>query len=561
MKKLSTNFVGQTAKSDIARLGNAETMNMFVENCKDDYATNTILRSMPGYNAIYTNIVNGYPRGVFKTSTNDIFHAHGNTLYCNGTAVKTISNSSKQCSFVEVGGLEKRLLVCDGSAVYAVKLNTGIQGLSFKDIELPDNPRYGTSSSVLNQKIVPKRIVNFHDFIMVLAEDTDRIYYSCQYPWEYDYEGKYDDYEQAIYNYDENDIFMLHWSSRTYSEFNSDNYIGSKSITAIAEATLEDNDVFKTTESGTYTYNDASINANKRDLIKYQNGSFVKVDYETTEIYPMGAWITCDYNNDITSDIAVCNGKLYATAMNSTQCFSYAGGDCVYGSPFSNTNENSDIGSYSDCTGTIASNLVRYGSNGVYIGNTKISNDYVDRMLGTDVKLYSYKWYSHELAILKGDSISLAYDISSQSWITLTSNSNGTNIPIKYDFYGNYAQTGNALCELTESIWTEHDGNIVPRKRKGKIISLELGQEFQLDGLRFILNNGQCNGEATLTVTSNLSETDLRYVNLGEQGDYSNVVEFYDFGVAREFEVELSTSTASKFAILGLEFDYKGASY
>lgn len=201
MEQYITNFVGSTRKSDLSRLGNARTVNMFVEKKGDQYTYSTILRGMNGWKKLFDG--EGRARCIVKSSNGHFFYAMGNNIYCDGVKIHSIADTA-YCSMTLTGGNDPYLVVVDGFNMYAVKTTQHISdmGRNVKRIELPDG-------------VKPISVAVVYDFIMVLAKDSDKIYSSVQYPWEADY---------SSYGSDEDDIFMLHFKNSDGTEIYPEGY-------------------------------------------------------------------------------------------------------------------------------------------------------------------------------------------------------------------------------------------------------------------------------------------------------------------------------------------------
>ena len=485
------NWVGGTKKSDLARLGRAETTNMFVEITDNEYAVNTVLVGMPGWESKYS-IAGGTPRGIHRCINGKVFYAVGNELFCDGVKIINIA-AGDSVSMCETGGHNPYLLVVDGTSMFAININDSIidMQMNYKTIEVPNDPWESTAETAVPGK--PIGIAMIYEHPMLLLKNTDRIYMGYQYPWEWT-PSEYYKGETEISNFNPDDIFMLHWK-----------------------------------------------------------------DSQGNEMFPEGKWISSDYSSDIANSIVSSKGKLYVAGPKAIQAFSYIGGDFVAGDVFScNEASCARVGAYDNSLIDIAGSYCFVGDDGVFVDGQCVSDSFVDEAIkGKYLHVGSLGWNKHKLYVIYLTDQTIAYDLYSHTWINLSSLNRGQMSKFRYDYCSeDLALCGTAVVQLSKNTYKEHDGTPIVKRRRGGIMMRE-ATEMQIDRLKFISNNGQFNGNATLNVYVNgvLSESNI--VDFSTLGDYSSPFEWYDLGNGYTFEVELLCDTDSPLSFNMLDVDAK----
>ena len=115
------------------------------------------------------------------------------------------------------------------------------------------------------------------------------------------------------------------------------------------------------------------------------------------------------------------------------------------------------------------------------------------------------------------------------------------------------------IAEQTEEKWNEHDDNSILRLRRGGIIQ-STSTAFYIDSIEVMTNNGQYADFRDIPAemmmrfsTDGSTWSDNEVVSLGYVGDYDYDCVFYDFGMARQFTLELSCSDNIPFALYGIK--------
>ena len=149
--KLISNIAGGITKSNIAKVGLGESVNMYPEIQSQGDTSCTILnRTIQG--EVLATSLNGRCRGMYRVSRGydnkpTLYAVYGNSLYLINkdntyNFIATIPSYASECHMTETGGYgsaHPHLIIVDGTSVYAVNtgLSIGDQQMDFKSIKLP----------------------------------------------------------------------------------------------------------------------------------------------------------------------------------------------------------------------------------------------------------------------------------------------------------------------------------------------------------------------------------------------------------------------------------------
>ena len=514
------NIVGQTAKSDLAKLGNAYTLNMFEEttDANENYVSK-VLRPIKGYEKICD--IAGTCRGLFTVSNG--YTGKPVTYAVFGTALYLITTSSNQpykigdiapgsapVHFAETGTgtfdrrsltvktMNSHLVFVDGQHCYAV--NTQIRPSNQRDdfsvIQIPyiDYDRGIT--------IKPSHIAYLYGYLVINDTSSDNFYVSYQFPF------------QRTDNNNKVDKNIFQVGSEEWGN-------AGQSLQAY--------------------WSPDNINA----LIA--NGS---------RLYTFGerSYQMFQYTSDINTPFNSPDTAAYPIGLKAVNSLCQLGSTVVW------------LGS---------SDL---GNNGIYVLQggttaTRISTPEIEREISKykNVKDATAQiWQDNQhifycISFPTAD-VTYCYDLTEQSWSNRCSlNSKNERKVWRYDFATMNADgeiwqsyTG-GIAKQVENKWDEHDGNPILRLRRGGVIQSNY-QKFFIDSIEVMTNNGQyedfINEPAEMMMrfsTDGSTWSDSEAVELGYVGEYDYDCIFYDFGMAKEFTLELSCSDNIPFALYGIK--------
>lgn len=117
-----------------------------------------------------------------------------------------------------------------------------------------------------------------------------------------------------------------------------------------------------------------------------------------------------------------------------------------------------------------------------------------------------------------------------------------------------------AIVTYDKENWKEHDNTPMLRLRRGGVIYNNYNN-FYIDALTVEMNNGQIEktsiqDDAKLSMsysTDGSTWSDIEIVDIGKAGEYDYDCTFYQFGMAKCFTIELSTTDNFPFALYGLK--------
>lgn len=507
-KTFISNICGKQSKSDIAKVGNSLSLNMFPEtvDASQDYV-NVIQRSINGMTTLVS--VNGTPRGMFTVSRGynnkpTTYAVFDNTLYIiianTSYQIGKLANSSNQCHFCETGGYgsaHPHLIVVDGVNIYAV--NTGLsvpdQQNNFRTIKLP------VRTWNKNQTIEPTHCAYLYGYLIVNDAGSDAFYTSYQYPFEtVDKKGNFDYDLFRVNTQDYKDIGFI-----TYSEWQPDNTL------AICS-----------NGSRLFTFGDKSY-----QVFQYNN----------------------DVNNPFTSPDTAAQ-LIGIKAINSL----------------------AQLGTYTLWLGSadLGNNGIYLNTGSV--DSTRVSTPDIEREFASfstvkDATAQIWQENQHIFYAITFPSANrtFVYDLKEQAWhercsLGPTNEKNHW----RYNFATLNGEgkllfaTFNAIVYQNDKRWKEHDDRPLLRLRRGGVIYNNYSN-FYIDAITVELNNGQIadnEGYMGMRFTADGSNwSDQEIVRIGGPGDYDYDCTFYSFGMAKCFTIELYCTDDFPFTLMGVQMN------
>lgn len=510
-KKIITNIVGSTTKSDLAKLGQGYTLNMFVEttNQNENYVSR-VLRPIKGYEKVCD--IAGQCRGVFTCSNGykgkpATYAVFGNVLYLilDGSNIPykigEIGAGSNPVHFAETGNrkdFDAHLVLVDENYCYAVdtQIKPANQKEDFSVIQLPFRDyEHGIT-------IKPSHIAYLYGYLVVNDLDSDSFYISYQFPFE-----RNDSHGQVDKN-----IFQV----------GSEEW-GNGGQSGQAYWAPDNTNAIVANGSRLYTFGERSY-----QMFQYTGDLNVPFNSPDTAAYPIGL-----------------------KAINSL---------CQLGSTVVWLGS-SDI-----------------GNNGIYVLQggtqaTRVSTPEIEREISkfTTVKDATAQiWQDNQhvfycISFPSAD-VTYCYDLAEQSWSNRCSLNTANEQKVwRYNFAtmnanGEIWQTfDGGIAKQTEGNWSEHDGTSILRLRRGGVIVSDYSP-FYIDSIEIMTNNGQYEKlpevQAQMMMrfsTDGVTWSDNEVVDIGYIGNYDYDCIFYDFGMAKIFNLELSCSDNIPFALYALK--------
>ena len=567
--KLIQNICGTIARSNLVKVGLSESLNMFQETQNPtEHSCDLVMRTVMG--EVKAADISGRCRGMYRVSRGYdnrpvLYAVYGNSLYLidehnNVEFIANINSYGSQCHMTETGGYgsaHPHLIIVDGYNVYAVNtgLSVGDQQLDFKSIKLP--LRVNSKDTFIK----PTHCAYLYGYLIVNDAGTDAFYTSYQYPFEIE-----DTQDAAFYALRNN--FIAWWMDLDDSV--KEQYKAGE----IQDAYYE---LYKQFIDGT-----ADDSPEKYDVFRIGTVEFAKYGFIT-----YSEW--CPDNT-----IALCsNGsKLYTFGERSWQVFSY---NDDQNNPFSSPdNAAGNIGIKAPNSLSMLGNTVLWlgssdiGDNGVFmISDTtikRISTQDIEREITQVVNpenAYAQIWQEHQhvfYSITFEDSKkTYVYDVSEDAWHYRASYDATNRLTFwRYNnatfAYGKiYVGTDNALCYMDENKYTEHDGRVMLKMRRGGVLTSN-DCPFYIDDLRLIINNGQHsfndqydNMEANPRVSIRYSWdgatwSDYEDAYMGKIGQYDYETNFYGCGMGRFFTLEVSTTENIPMSLQNLQISWSPCS-
>ena len=563
--KLITNIAGSITKSNIAKVGLGEAINMFLERQNPtEHSCEIVMRTVMG--EVLAKEIEGNCRGMFRVSRGYVnrpvlYAVFDQTLYLIDEAhqifaIGTIPSVGSECHMCETGGYgsaHPHLIIVDGFNVYAVNtgLSVGDQQSDFRRIDLP--LRVNSKDQYIN----PTHCAYLYGYLIINDSGTDAFYTSYQYPFEIE-----DTQDPQFYL--KRKSFITWWMTLT-----DDQKLSYKS----GENQDYNYTIYKEFIDGT-----ASDNPEKYDIFRVWTVQFARYGFIT-----YSEW--CPDNT-----IALCsNGsKLYTFGERSWQVFSY---NNDVNNPFSSPdNAAGNIGIKAPNSLAMLGNTTLWlgssdiGENGIFmIKDTsiqRVSTQDIEREI-TQIKnpqnAYSSIWVEHQHTFysitFEDTQKTFVYDVNEDAWHYRSSYDDNNHLTFwRYNHatfaYGRiYVGTKNALCYMDENKYTEHDGRVMLKMRRGGVLT-STDCPFFIDAAELILNNGQhsfndqyINLELNPRVSIRYSWdgstwSDYEDYDMGKIGQYEYSTTAWQLGCGKYFTLEISTTESIPFAIENLKIQW-----
>ena len=568
--KLIQNVAGTIAKSNLSKVGLSESCNMYVEQQQnaDEKSTTILMRSVQG--EVMAANISGRCRGMYRVSRGYdnkpvLYAVYDTTLYLinsdNGVIpIGTINSYNTECHMTETGGYgssHPHLIIVDGTNVYAVNtgLSIGDQQTDLKRIDLP----FRVNSTT--EYIKPTHCAYLYGYLIVNDSGTDAFYTSYQYPFEIS-----NSEDDSFYT--DRSQFVTWWMTLTDEEREqyksgeiTDSYYNKwkEFIDGDADDTPEVNDLFRV------------------HTVEFANYGFVTYS----------EW--CPDNT-----IALCsNGsKLYTFGERSWQVFSY---NDDKNNPFSSPdNAAGNVGIKAPNSLAMLGNTVLWlansdiGDNGVFMIKdttlTRISTQDIERELTQLPNLetgYASIWQEHQHVFysltFEDANKTYVYDVTENAWHYRASYDDKNHLTYwrynhaTYAYSKIYVGTTDALAYMDENKYTEHDGKVIYKMRRGAVLTSN-DQPFYIDSAEIICNNGQLSFDNHYDNIEMNPRISIRYswdgstfsdyedYYMGKLGRYDYSTTIWQLGMGSYFTIEISTTEAIPFSIQNLKVAYSPTS-
>lgn len=571
--KLVTNIAGTISKSNLVKVGLGESVNLFVEQQQNsnEKSTSLVMRSAMG--EVLAQNIPGKCRGMYRVSRGYdnkpvLYAVYDTTLYLidsanNAIVIGTIDSYTTECHMTETGGYgsaHPHLIIVDGTSVYAVNtgLSIGDQQLNLKRIDLP----YRVNSTT--EYIKPTHCAYLYGYLIVNDAGTDAFYTSYQYPFEIS-NSEPDSF------YEEREQFITWWMTLDKAtqdayrngEIQDQYYTDYKEfIDGTADDTPEVNDVFEV------------------HTIQYAN--YGRIAYS-------------DWCPDNT--IALCsNGsKLYTFGERSWQHFSCTNDETSASGLWSSPdNAAGNVGIKAPNSLAMLGNTVIWlansdiGDNGVFMLKdtelTRISTQDIERELTQLANLetgYASIWQEHQHVFysltFEDAKKTYVYDVTENAWHYRASYDSKNHLTYwRYNHatyaYGKiYVGTKDALAYMDENKYTEHDGKVIYKMRRGAVLTSN-DQPFYIDSAEIICNNGQLSFDNHYDNIELNPRISIRYswdgatfsdyedYYMGKLGRYDYSTTIWSLGMGRYFTLEISTTEPVPLSIENLKIAFSPTS-
>lgn len=568
--KLVENIAGTISKSNLIKIGMGEAVNMFVEQQQNsnEKSTSLVMRSAMG--EVLAQNIEGKCRGMYRVSRGYdnkpvLYAVYDTTLYLidsnnNAIAIGTINSYTTECHMTETGGYgsaHPHLIIVDGTSVYAVNtgLSIGDQQLDLKRIDLP----YRVNSTT--EYIKPTHCAYLYGYLIVNDAGTDAFYTSYQYPFEIS-NNEPDSF------YEEREQFITWWSGlddATKEQYKAgqiqDQYYTEYKdfIEGNADDTPEVNDIFRvhTVEFANYGFITYSEWCPDNTIALCSNGS---------KLYTFGerSWQVFSYNDDKNNPFTSPDNAAGNVGIKAPNSLAMLGNTVLWLA-------NSDI-----------------GDNGVFMIKdtelTRISTQDIERELTQLANLetgYASIWQEHQHVFysltFEDAKKTYVYDVTENAWHYRASYDSKNHLTYwrynhaTYAYSKIYVGTTNALAYMDENKYTEHDGKVIYKMRRGSVLTSN-DQPFYIDSAEIICNNGQLSFDNHYDNIEMNPRISIRYswdgatfsdyedYYMGKLGryDYSTVI--WQLGMGSYFTLEVSTTEPIPFAIENLKVAYSPTS-
>lgn len=568
--KLIENIAGTISKSNLVKVGLGEAVNMFVEQQQNsnEKSTSLVMRSVMG--EVLAQNITGKCRGMYRVSRGYdnkpvLYAVYDTTLYLidsnnDAISIGTINSYTTECHMTETGGYgsaHPHLIIVDGTSVYAVNtgLSIGDQQLDLKRIDLP----YRVNSTT--EYIKPTHCAYLYGYLIVNDAGTDAFYTSYQYPFEIS-NSESDSF------YEEREQFITWWSGlddatkEQYKagEIQDQYYTEYKDfIDGNADDTPEVNDIFRvhTVEFANYGFITYSEWCPDNTIALCSNGS---------KLYTFGerSWQVFSYNDDKNNPFTSPDNAAGNVGIKAPNSLAMLGNTVLWLA-------NSDI-----------------GDNGVFMIKdttlTRISTQDIERELTQLANLetgYASIWQEHQHVFysltFEDAKKTYVYDVTENAWHYRASYDSKNHLTYwrynhaTYAYSKIYVGTTNALAYMDENKYTEHDGKVIYKMRRGSVLTSN-DQPFYIDSAEIICNNGQLSFDNHYDNIEMNPRISIRYswdgatfsdyedYYMGKLGryDYSTVI--WQLGMGSYFTLEVSTTEPIPFAIENLKVAYSPTS-
>ena len=568
--KLIENIAGTISKSNLVKVGLGEAVNMFVEQQQNsnEKSTSLVMRSAMG--EVLAQNITGKCRGMYRVSRGYdnkpvLYTVYDTTLYLidsnnDAISIGTINSYTTECHMTETGGYgsaHPHLIIVDGTSVYAVNtgLSIGDQQLDLKRIDLP----YRVNSTT--EYIKPTHCAYLYGYLIVNDAGTDAFYTSYQYPFEIS-NSESDSF------YEEREQFITWWSGlddATKEQYKAgqiqDQYYTEyiEFIDGNADDTPEVNDIFRvhTVEFANYGFITYSEWCPDNTIALCSNGS---------KLYTFGerSWQVFSYNDDKNNPFTSPDNAAGNVGIKAPNSLAMLGNTVLWLA-------NSDI-----------------GDNGVFMIKdttlTRISTQDIERELTQLSNLetgYASIWQEHQHVFysltFEDAKKTYVYDVTENAWHYRASYDSKNHLTYwrynhaTYAYSKIYVGTTNALAYMDENKYTEHDGKVIYKMRRGSVLTSN-DQPFYIDSAEIICNNGQLSFDNHYDNIEMNPRISIRYswdgatfsdyedYYMGKLGryDYSTVI--WQLGMGSYFTLEVSTTEPIPFAIENLKVAYSPTS-
>lgn len=568
--KLVENIAGTISKSNLIKIGMGEAVNMFVEQQQNsnEKSTSLVMRSAMG--EVLAQNITGKCRGMYRVSRGYdnkpvLYAVYDTTLYLidsnnDAISIGTINSYTTECHMTETGGYgsaHPHLIIVDGTSVYAVNtgLSIGDQQLDLKRIDLP----YRVNSTT--EYIKPTHCAYLYGYLIVNDAGTDAFYTSYQYPFEIS-NSESDSF------YEEREQFITWWSGlddATKEQYKAgqiqDQYYTEYKdfIDGNADDAPEVNDIFRvhTVEFANYGFITYSEWCPDNTIALCSNGS---------KLYTFGerSWQVFSYNDDKNNPFTSPDNAAGNVGIKAPNSLAMLGNTVLWLA-------NSDI-----------------GDNGVFMIKdtelTRISTQDIERELTQLANLetgYASIWQEHQHVFysltFEDAKKTYVYDVTENAWHYRASYDSKNHLTYwrynhaTYAYSKIYVGTTNALAYMDENKYTEHDGKVIYKMRRGSVLTSN-DQPFYIDSAEIICNNGQLSFDNHYDNIEMNPRISIRYswdgatfsdyedYYMGKLGryDYSTVI--WQLGMGSYFTLEVSTTEPIPFAIENLKVAYSPTS-
>lgn len=567
--KLIENIAGSITHSNLAKVGLGESTNMFLERQNPtEHSTSLVMRTCQG--EVQAAFISGKCRGMYRVSRGYdnrpvLYAVYGNMLYLinednDVEYIATLGSYGSECHMTETGGYgsaHPHLIIVDGYSVYAVNtgLSVGDQQLDFRSIQLP------LRVNSTDTHIKPTHCAYLYGYLIVNDAGTDAFYTSYQYPFEIE-----DSEDAAFYQLRNN--FISWWMS-------------------LDDATKEQYKAGEIQDSYYTLYKDFIDGTASDDPEKYDVFRVGTVEYAKYGFITYSEW--CPDNT-----IALCsNGsKLYTFGERSWQVFSY---NDDKNNPFSSPdNAAGNIGIKAPNSLAMLGNTVLWlgssdiGDNGVFMIKdteiTRISTQDIEREITQLVNphnAYASIWQEHQHVFysltFEDSKKTYVYDVTEQAWHYRASYDDDNRLTYwrynhaTFAYNKVYVGTNNALCYMDENKYSEHDGRVMLKIRRGGVLTSQ-DCPFYIDSAEIICNNGQHSFNDQYTNMELNPRISIRYswdgstwsdyedYYLGKIGRYDYSTTAWHLGMGKYFTLEISTTEEIPFAIENLKIAFSPCS-